>query len=114
MRIALFAERTLPDLVSSDSSNDAKWFTIMGQPPMREIFEKALGLPKAFGQIDIDQQLVVFKDRARAVFGSSDLNQFAEPDAVQDLVTQYLARAQIANLGTGASSLSIALQLLQS
>jgi hypothetical protein len=114
MRIALFAERTLPELVGGDGSNDAKWFTIMGQPPLREMFEKALGLPKSFGQIDIDQQLVVFKERSVSVFGSSDLAQFEDPDAVQDLITQYLARSQIANIGGGASSNSIALQLLTS
>ncbi len=114
MRIALFAQRTLSDVVGDDSSEDAKWFTIMGQPPLRELFEKALGLPQAFGQIDIEQQLVVFKERSTSVFGSSDLSQFTASEAVDDLVTQYLARAQIASIGTGASSSSIALQLLQS
>ena len=112
MRFALYLERSMPDLASDDGSEAQKWFTIMGQPPLRQAFETVLGLPSAFGQIDIDQQLAVFQDRARSVFGSSDPAQFADPEALQDLVTTYVARAQVA---AGASILtpqSIALQLL--
>ncbi|TMM52513.1 DUF1217 domain-containing protein [Sulfitobacter sabulilitoris] len=114
MRVALYAERELSQVAALDASNDTKWFTVMGQPPLRALFEKALNLPKAFGQIDIDQQLTVFKERAREVFGSDDLSTFSDPAQVQDVITQYIARAQIDSLGTGASSTSIALMLLQS
>lgn len=114
MRIALFAQRALPDVVQDDMSNDAKWFTIMGQPPLRAAFEKALNLPTEFGQVDVDQQLVVFKERARVVFGSDDLSQFAEPEAVEDLVTKYIVRAQLDTFSSSTSSASIALTLLQS
>ncbi|KIN74547.1 DUF1217 domain-containing protein [Sulfitobacter guttiformis] len=64
MRFALYAEREMGSLAADDMSNDAKWFTLMGEPPLRNLFEKALNLPKAFGQIDLDQQLSVFKDKA--------------------------------------------------
>ena len=114
MRIALFAQRQLPDFAAEDISNDAKWFSVMGQPPLRAVFEKALNLPSAFGQVDIDQQLVVFKQRARVVFGSDDLNQFSQPDAVEDLVTKYIVRAQLEQFNANTSSASIALTLLQS
>ncbi|XDA98447.1 DUF1217 domain-containing protein [Sulfitobacter sp. LCG007] len=114
MRIALYAQRTLSDTISAKSSNDAKWFSVMGQPPLRSLFETALNLPKAFGQIDIDQQLSVFKERATKVFGSAELTQFNDPKAIDDLVTKYIARSQIASLGSGASSNSIALTILQS
>lgn len=114
MRVALFAQRQLPDLANDDTSNDAKWFTIMGQPPLRAIFEKALNLPTSFGQVDIDQQLVVFKQRARAEFGSDDIGRFSAPDAVDNLVTKYIVRTQLDTFNTSASSASIALTLLQS
>lgn len=114
MRVALFAQRQLPELANDDASNDAKWFTIMGQPPLRSVFEKALNLPSSFGQIDIDKQLDVFKDRSRQVFGSDDINQFDTPEAIDDLVTKYLVRAQLDSFNTSASSGLIALTLLQS
>ena len=114
MRIALFAQREIPALAGDDTSNDAKWFTIMGQPPLRSVFEKALNLPSSFGQVDIDQQLVVFKQRAREVFGSDDIGQFGSSDAVEDIVTKYIVRSQLDNFSAATSSASIALTLLQS
>lgn len=112
MRLGLYAERVLPELVGEDSSVDAKWFSIMGQPPLREVVETALGLPNAFGQVDIDQQLAVFKDRSQRIFGVSDPSQFANTETLENLVNTYLARSQINNFGGGASSGQIALTLL--
>lgn len=112
MRIALYAKRILPDAMSEDSTEAAKWFTIMGQPPLRSVFETALGLPKAFGQVDIDQQLTVFKERSESVFGVSDPTEFAEPNELNKLITTYLARTQIDAFNAGSSSAAIALTLL--
>jgi len=114
MRIALFAQRQMSDLANDDASNDAKWFTIMGQPPLRAVFEKALNLPSSFGQVDIDKQLEFFKERSRAVFGSDDVSQFGTTEAIDDLITKYVVRAQLDAFNSSASSSSIALTLLQS
>ncbi|UWR22376.1 DUF1217 domain-containing protein [Sulfitobacter sp. S190] len=113
MRFALYAERELGTLAQEDTTNDTKWFTIMGEPPLRSIFETALGLPTEFGQVDIEQQLVVFKERAAKEFGTDEIAQFTDPEAVQDLVTKFLVRDQIKQLGNGFSSGAIALTLLQ-
>lgn len=112
MRIALYAERTLPEVVGSDSSDTAKWFSIMGQPPLRSFFETALGLPSEFGQVDIDQQLEVFQDRAERILGISEPSEMADPEIMDKLVTNYLARSQLNTFGGGASSGAIALALL--
>ena len=114
MRIALFGERTLPDLVQEDSSDASKWFSIMGQPPLRTMFETAWGLPSAFGQVDIDQQLSVFQERAERVLGVTSPSEFAEPETLDRLVTTYLARSQLESFGSGASGAAIALTLLSS
>lgn len=112
MRLALYAERILPEVVGDDSSVDAKWFSIMGQPPLREVIETALGLPDAFGQVDIDQQLSVFKERSERVLGISDPAELAEPEKLTDLINTYLARSQLESFGFGASGGQIALTLL--
>jgi len=114
MRIALYAQRELVDVVSEEGSDAQKWFTIMGQPPLRSLFETALGLPSAVAQVDIDRQLEIFQDRADSIFGSPSPAQFSDPEKLEDLVTQYLARAQIQSIGSGSSSAAIALTLLQS
>lgn len=114
MRIALYAQRTLADVIGDEEASvDEKWFSIMGQPPIRAVFELALNLPSQFSQIDIDQQLEVFKDRASRVFGSDDPGQFLEGEPLEDLLTTYVARAQVRDSLFGQSSASIALTLLQ-
>tara|TARA_R110002124_G_scaffold167665_1_gene335104 strand:- start:1630 stop:2418 length:789 start_codon:yes stop_codon:yes gene_type:complete len=114
MRVALYAQRELELIAGEDMSNDAKWFTIMGDPPMRELFEAALNLPTALAQIDIDQQLDIFKDAAKSVLGSDDLDMFADLTAREDMITKFIVRDQIRNFSGGLSSTSVALALLQS
>ena len=113
LRTALYGERVLPDVVAGDGSDAQKWFSIMGQPPLRNMFETAFGLPSAFGQADIDFQLGDFQDRADRLFGISDPSQFSEPENLDRLFTTFLASSQLNAGGAGTSSASIALTLLQ-
>lgn len=114
MRIALFAQRELEELARDPTKEETKWFRVMGLPPLRSMFETALGLPKAFGQIDIDQQQKVFRDKTRAVTGDDTVGQFADPEAVERLTNLFLARSQINQMNVGNSASSNALVLLQS
>ncbi len=113
MRVALYAQRELAELAEGDGAVDTKWFTILGDPPLRQMFEKALGLPGSIGQIDIDQQLGIFKERAQSVFGSDDPSIFVDEDQREDAISRFLLRDQVDALGSGLSSNSIALTLLQ-
>jgi hypothetical protein len=113
MRYALYAEREMGLLADEDMSNDAKWYTLMSEAPLRSMFETALNLPTEFGQIDLEQQLGVFKDRAKKAFGSDDLSIFSDPALVQDLITKYVVRDQLAQFNSSYSSNAIALTLLQ-
>lgn len=113
MRIALYAQRELETLANGSSSEETKWFTVMGLPPLRSMFETALGLPVSFGQIDLDQQLVTFRDQTSRALGDESVAQFADPEARKRLTDMYLARSQIAAAGSALSSGSTALALLQ-
>jgi hypothetical protein len=112
-RLALNAERELPLLSRRDISEEAKWFTIMGNAPLREVVQTALGLPKSFTSLDLDKQLNVFRNRANSNFGSSDPKQFGDPKTMEKLVRTFLLRAELANSSPTASSSSLALQLLR-
>ena len=114
MRIALFARRELFELAGEDISEDAKWFRVMGMPPLRQMFETAMGLPDAFGQLDIDRQHDIFRSKTRDALGSEAISQFTDPEAIEALSVRFLARSQIAELGPGNSSRMNALTLLQS
>ena len=113
LRLAMNMQREIGDLVSSGSENDTLWFRIMGTPPLRQVFEVALGLPGGFGQLDIDRQLEVFKDRASRQLDIDNLSELTDSDLQEKLIQQYLLRDQIAAVQVQSSS-AIALTLLQS
>ncbi|WP_368345207.1 DUF1217 domain-containing protein [Pelagovum sp. HNIBRBA483] len=111
MRLALNLQGALGDLFSETTTNDARWYGIMGQPPLRRIFETALGLPASFASADIDTQHQAFKDRARAALGTDTLDALNDPDAQEKLLRLYFAREAVSS--QPSSSASIALSLLQ-
>lgn len=112
MRLALNAKAELSALATSSGSNDTKWYTVMGNTPLRAVMEVALGLPDGFAQIDIDTQLSEFKSRAKTQLGITSLADLADPEKLNKLVDRYLLREQV-NAGTSSySAASIALTLL--
>lgn len=113
MRIALYAQREIGKIAREDSSDEAKWFKVMALPPLRQMFETALGLPQGFGQIDIDKQREVFEDRTRSFTGNAAVSQFTDPEALKRITELYLARAQVNTFNNSTSSAANALQLLQ-
>ena len=97
MRLAFTFERELSKLGNDDMSEDAKWFTIMGNPPLREVFETALNMPDGFGALDLDQQLEEFKDRLSSRIGSADISTFADPEQRESMVRLYLLQSELAS-----------------
>lgn len=113
LRLALNLERELADLAGRDVSERTKWFTVMGTPPLREVFETAFGLPASFGTLDVEQQLEAFREKAEAAFGSPDVGQFTDPEALEALNRRFLARAQIEQgFGLDTSAAGNALAIL--
>lgn len=112
LRLALNAERVLSELAPSGTSDTTKWLKVMGNAPLREVFETALGLPSSFSQLDLDQQLEIFRDRAESQLGSDQIAQFSDPEQVTKLVQRYLLRSQVEDI-QAASGSNVALSLLQ-
>jgi len=116
MRLALGLDSALSALAERDTTPDGRWFSVMGEPPVRAVFERALGLPEATGALDLGLQLTMFRDRASARFGDGEIAQFADPAKREELVRLFLARAQLDSAAAFASTSpgSAALTLLQS
>jgi Protein of unknown function (DUF1217) len=112
-RLALNAERELPVLAARETSDTAKWYAILGSPPLREVVQTALGLPKSFAAIDLDQQVSVLKEKVQAAFGGRDVGQFSDPIRMETLVQRFILRADARDQAGGLSSAAIALTLLQ-
>ena len=112
-RLAMNAEREIPALASKSTSETAKWYSLLGNAPMREVMQTALGLPKSFSSIDIDQQVSVLRTKTEAAFGSSGLSQFTNPEKMDALVRRYLLQSEIQSQIAATSSAAIALTLLR-
>lgn len=96
MRLALTAQRELPDIAGRGFSDTTSWLTVLGNPPLRKLFETALGLPASIGTLDLDLQLRTFRRGADRVLGSPTFEQFADPAKVEDLIRAFSIRAEVA------------------
>lgn len=112
MRLALATQRELPVLAASSSKERTKWYSIIGSPSLSLAFQKALGLPRSIGSIDVDQQVTAYQSKARSLFGSSDPGIFADPARTEEFVRAMLLRSEVASY-TAPGKAAIALQLLQ-
>jgi hypothetical protein len=112
MRLAMNFRREIAELAAR-GENGASWYNVLGSKPLREVFEKALGLPKQFGQLDVDRQAETLADKSGALFGTDTLAAFRDPAAIEKLITRFLARAQIEDGITVTTPGAGALTLLQ-
>ncbi len=113
LRLSLSLERDLGAILDQSTTEDGMWFSVMGNPPLRQVFETALGLPTSFGALDLELQLTGFREKAQAAFGDGEVAQFSDPEKMEELNRLFLSRAQIGSGNIGMSSGAIALTLLQ-
>lgn len=114
MRLALNLQQDLLELAQTSQSDNAKWFTIMGNKPLREVFEKAFSLPSSFASSDLDAQLKALRAKAQSQLGQGEVSQFKDPVQLEKLTKLYVIRADL-EAGSGyATKAQSALTLLQS
>ena len=113
LRLALNVRSGISDILDGNQTSAGQWFSVMGNAPLRNVFETALGLPSSIASIDLDQQREVFQERARSVLGSDDLTEIAQPEQQEKLIRLFLVRSEAASISI-SSGASAALTLLQS
>ena len=112
-RLSLNAEREIPALANKQTSELAKWYTLLGNAPLREVMQTALGLPKSLSSIDIDQQVSTLRKRTEATFGSPDLSQFKDPSKMDALVRRFILQSEMQGQQATSSPAATALALLR-
>lgn len=113
MRLALGFKRSLTEVAGTAGSNATAWFQILATPPLREVMQKALGLPTEFSKLDIDVQHERMMDKASLVFGTNEVTELAG-DPMADAVTRRFLIMRQAETLNQSSSLQTALILLSS
>ena len=111
MRLAMNFRREIAELAAGDGGS---WYSVIGSKPLREVVEKAFGLPSSFAKLDVDKQRDILMDKSSAMFGTDSLTAFQDPAAVEKMIERFLARAQIEDGVTSTSPGAAALMLLQS
>lgn len=96
MRLALTAQRELPELAARGLSDTTGWLSVLGNAPLRKVFETAFGLPAAVGTLDLDRQVKAFRQGAERVLGTPDFAAFSDPDHVEGLIRSFTFRAEAA------------------
>lgn len=113
LRLAMGFTRDLDFAIQRQNTENGRWFAVMGNPPLRQVVQTALGLPKAFAGLDIDRQLVEFKAAALRVFGTDKVSDLSKPEMADQVIRRFLVRSEVA---ASAATLpgQMALMLLQS
>lgn len=95
LRLALNARRELQGMAERESSNNTLWYEVMGNPPLREVFEKAFGFGAGYGNLPVERQLEEFTKASERYLGSASFKDLTTDAGIDRLVTTYLARSQI-------------------
>lgn len=111
LRLALNAQRELAALAAKTGSEDTKWYGILGNTALKQVFTKAFGLPASISSVDLDQQLKVFKDKATTLFGVDTVSQFSDATKVETVIRRFLVKSQAdaaaSTTGAGAAALAM-------
>jgi hypothetical protein len=96
MRLALNFEREMARLAKSDLNDNAAWLRVVGDVPMRSVFERAFNLPQQFATLDVDRQAAVLRERSERILGSKGFKSFAEPEARDAMLRRFFVQEQVA------------------
>jgi len=113
IRLAMNFKREIGASAADGIAQDTAWYQIMGNTPLRTVFESAFGLPTSIGALDVERQLELFKEKSRALFGSDSLTIFQEQDQVDKLLNDFMVRQQLDSGPTSSTPGFSALSLLQ-
>ena len=113
LRLALALQRDLQKVAQEAGSDNAGWYTVLGTPSLREVFETAFGLPREFGALDLDRQMEILKTRTHRLTGRSQIAQFKETGPLEQLTRRFFVGAELSSIQQKPKS-SVALSILQS
>lgn len=103
LRLALNFRREIQTYATANDPDGTAWLSVLGDLPVRAVFEGAFGLSSSFSQIDIDRQQAEMRNFNNRTFGSTSLDIFTDPAKAEEVITRFLARRS-AEAGPSAST----------
>lgn len=111
LRLALNAQREIAGFGSRDATEKTLWYEVLGNPPLRKVFESAFGFGAQFAKLPIERQLTEMMNGAERLLGSSSFTSIAEPENTEKLIRNFLVRSESVT-SSGQNRFSVALVLL--
>lgn len=108
-RIALYASRELADLAKRDSTENTKWYEILGSKPLRTLFEGAFGFSANYAKLPLDRQVIEFERGFARTVGGDSLAALTDPKNIESLVQRFLLRSNSASIQISGFSAALAL-----
>ena len=94
-RLALNFKREIVKIASGENADRVGWLQVLGQRPLRELLSTALQIPDEIAQLDIDQQVKIFEERAAKFFGDRSAAVFKDPDVVDQTLRRFFLNQQV-------------------
>lgn len=94
MRLAMNARRELQAMAGRSSSNATLWYEVLGNAPLRQVFQTAFGFGDSFGRLPVERQVQELTRAAETRLGSGKLTEIATQEGIETLISNYLVRAQ--------------------
>lgn len=95
MRLALNARRELETMQQRTSSDKTLWYEVIGNPPLRKVFEGAFGFGSSYSNLPVERQLEEFMKASGRILGSSSFKDITTPGVTDRLVVNFMARSQL-------------------
>lgn len=100
--LALNARNALRGFAERSSNDRTMWYEVLGNSGLRKVFEGAFGFGSAIANLPVDRQVDRFMTASNRIMGSSSFAKLGSEEAIERLITRYLALSQI----QGAASTS--------
>lgn len=95
LRLALNTRRELQQFAGRDASNNTLWYEVLGNPPLRKVFEGAFGFGSSYGTLSIDRQLEEFTKASERFLGTASFKDLSTEEGTDRLIRNFLARSQL-------------------
>lgn len=96
LRLALNARRELAALGQRESSDDALWYEILGNPSLRSVLEGAFGFGKNYAKLPIDRQHAEFAASSRKLIGSDSFSDIGREGNIEKIIRNFLLKSEAA------------------
>jgi len=114
MRLALNFRDHIGERVDPAQTDLTNWYRILGDKPLREVLDTALGLPREFAQLDVAKQAATYAEKLQSRFKIASPAELLDPAKTEEIIRDFLVRTEIENGPSPTAPGMAALQLLQS